>query len=50
MDVLADNPLVNAAAVPFLVGMVLGLLLKLPPLPCSRGGSEQPVVVATVTA
>jgi hypothetical protein len=30
MDVLADNPFVNAAAVPFLVGIAVGLLLKLP--------------------
>jgi hypothetical protein len=30
MDVLADNPFVEAAALPFLVGIAFGLVLKLP--------------------
>jgi hypothetical protein len=30
MDVLADNPFVEAAALPFLAGIIFGLVLKLP--------------------
>ena len=30
MEVLAENPFIDAAALPFLAGIALGLVLKLP--------------------